>query len=151
MPASTSPMTTPRKTKAVRMRTISGLGFQPLASSGLLVVIRPLSRPSHLRVAPRIGEPARHSRPTPPRGRRRRSRATGLRPRASPRTRPVLGRERIDGQVVHTQVLACLEHSLDRTHALAVAEAGGPAAAAGPAAVAVHDDPDVARDLGVQG
>src|SRR5439155_14604349 len=44
MPASTSPMTTPRKTKAVRMRTISGLGFQPLASGGLLVVIRPLRR-----------------------------------------------------------------------------------------------------------
>src|SRR5207253_6220900 len=69
--------------------------------------------------------------------------------RAGPR--PVLGRERVDRQRVHTEGLAGLEHAFDRAHAGAVAEAGRVAAAAGPAAVAVHDDSDVAGDLGVQG
>ena len=48
------------------------------------------------------------------------------------------------------EVFAGLQDDLDRAHALAVAEAGGATATAGPAAVAVHDDPDVAGDWGVQ-
>src|SRR3989442_12887224 len=72
-------------------------------------------------------------------------------PHLCPRPRPVFGRERVDGEHMDPELLAAIEHTLDRSHAGAVTEAGGMAAAPGPAPVAVHDDPDVPRNRGVQG
>jgi hypothetical protein len=45
------------------------------------------------------------------------------------------------------KLLAAFEHTLDRAHAGPVAEAGGPPAPAGPSPVAIHDDPDMPRDV----
>ena len=63
------------------------------------------------------------------------------------RPRPVLGRERVDGERLDAKV----DRRLDRARgarAPARWPAARQAAALGPAAVAVHDDRDRARDLG---
>src|SRR5439155_25325107 len=67
------------------------------------------------------------------------------------RSRPVLRGEGVDGERVDSEVLARMEHALDRADALAVAEAGGSAPSAGPAAAAGHDDADLTGRVRARG
>jgi len=67
------------------------------------------------------------------------------------RPRPVLSRKGVDRERFDAELLSGVEDTLDGADPGAMPEAGGAAAAASPAPVAVHDDPDVAGDLRVQG
>ena len=65
--------------------------------------------------------------------------------------RPVLGGERVDGELVHAQLHGVAQAGLDHVGSGAVALDDGEAAALGPAAVPVDDDRDVrARDSTAQ-
>src|SRR5207247_49904 len=72
---------------------------------------------------------------------------TDLRPWA----RPVLGRERVDRERVHAEVLASLEHAFDRADAGSVTKAGRPALAAGQAPVPSMVIPEWRGAWGVTG
>jgi len=64
----------------------------------------------------------------------------------SPRSPPVLGREGIDREDLHAELVARVHRALDRLDPRPVAVVDRAAPRAGPAAVAVHDDRDVMRD-----
>src|SRR5437667_21881 len=171
-------MTSPRTTNALRIRTISGLGFQ-LPVKGALRVVNVLGAAAIVETD--VQDPvlvvgcAGHClldamahlwRELVPPPADQDPHATSMhlvdlplhrlveqphqRANFGPRPRPVFGREGVDREGMHPQVFAGLEDTLDRPDARPMAEAGGPALAAGPTPIAVHDDPDVAGDLRVQ-
>src|SRR5256885_1564535 len=150
-------MTAPRMTNALRMRTMSGLGFQLPASGGMLVdelahrvqdfgpaavveadvehavrvvrgpghgLIDALSHPRGQLVAPATDH---NSHPTLVHlvdlALHGLVEETHERPDLGSRARPVLGREGVDGQGVHTQAFASLEHALVGAATLPGAEA----------------------------
>ena len=70
---------------------------------------------------------------------------------SSRRPRPVLGRERVDGQRLDAEVDGRLDGPAERARAGAVALGDRQAAGRRPAAVAVHDDRDRARNVRTSG
>src|SRR5439155_20514919 len=64
-----------------------------------------------------------------------------------PRTRPVLGAERVEREDVDTRLVTGLHHRADGAHAGAVARHPGQVSLPRPAPVAVHDDADVPRQV----